>query len=73
MRYVAKIYVMDVMDQVVVSGYVHAAEDLTDEPPDCCEFTWTVPGRGVVNPLRWLEDAIARSIPKPDPATRGSE
>jgi hypothetical protein len=69
MRYVAKIYVMDVMDQLVVSGYVHAADDFQQEPPDMCEFTWQVPGKGVTEPVAWLRDALARAVPRTAAAT----
>jgi hypothetical protein len=54
MRYVAKIHVLDVLDQVVISGYVHAYDDYDGEGPEVHEFTYQVPGRGLTEPLEWL-------------------
>jgi len=54
MRYVAKIHVLDVMDSVVVSGYVHAYEDYDGEGPEVHEFTYEVPGKGITDPTEWL-------------------
>lgn len=54
MRYVAKIHVLDVMDQVVVSGYVYDADGPVQDGEPPLEFTWATPGRGVDEPLAWL-------------------
>ncbi len=54
MRYVAKIHVMDVLDQVVVSGYVFDADPMTDPDHEPTEFVWQAPGRGLDDPISWL-------------------
>lgn len=58
MRYVAKVWVMDVMDQIVISGTVTNADDLTrtDEAP--YEFTYQVRGTGTNDPAAWLLGAL---------------
>lgn len=60
MRYVAKMHVLDVLDQVVVSGYVYDAD--VDGPAGVppLEFTYQVTGKGLDNPLDWLRDAVKR-------------
>ena len=35
MRYIAKIHVLDVMDKVVVSGYVYDADPISDPDTRC--------------------------------------
>lgn len=55
MRYVAKIHVLDVLDQVVVSGYVYDADPITDPDHEPREFTYEVPGRGLDDPITWLQ------------------
>ena len=62
MRYVAKIHVLDVMDQVVVSGYVHEQDAVGGWSPDVLEFSWQVPGVGADNATWWLEDALKRAL-----------
>lgn len=54
MRYTSKIYVMDVLDQVVVSGYVVADPGTGAEPDPPFEFTYTSTGRGIDDPQAWL-------------------
>ena len=65
MRYVAKVYVLDVLDHVIVSGYVRDADahDVPDEDP--FEFTWQVPGEGHSDPRQWLASALTRSVHLP--------
>lgn len=58
MRYVSKIHVLDVMDEIVVSGYVFDADPLTDPDHDVLEFALTVPGRGQDDPVVWLAQAL---------------
>ena len=62
MRYVAKIHVLDVMDQVVVSGYVYDAEGpvADGEPP--LEFTYSAKGVGLSEPLPWLLNSLYRCL-----------
>lgn len=67
MRYTAKIYVMDVMDQIVVSGYVHASDDFRAEPPDMYEFTWQIPGVGLSEEPDWLRDSLTRALEQATP------
>lgn len=55
MRYVAKIHVMDVLDQVVVSGYVYDSDPLTDPDHVPHEFVFQAPGRGIDDPIAWLQ------------------
>ena len=62
MRYVAKIHVLDVMDSVVVSGYVFDADPLTDPDHDVTEFAFTVPGMGVSDPYAWLLNSLYRAL-----------
>ena len=73
MRYVAKIHVLDVMDKVVVSGYVYDADPLTDPDHVCHEFTYETVGRGVDDPVSWLSwhlyDAFQQAL---RPATKHS-
>lgn len=58
MRYVAKIHVLDVLDQIVVSGYVYDADPLTDPDHEPLEFSWQTPGRGVTDPMAWLMTSV---------------
>lgn len=62
MRYVAKIHVLDVLDQVVVSGYVYDADPLTDPDHTPTEFTYSAPGTGVDEPLPWLLNSVYRVL-----------
>lgn len=62
MRYVAKVYVMDVMDDVVVSGYVFDADPLTDPDHTPTEFSFTVPGTGMSDPYAWLLNSLYRGL-----------
>lgn len=54
MRYVAKIWVMDVLDDVVVSGYVYDADPLTDPDHEPTEFSFTSRGKGIDDRLAWM-------------------
>lgn len=58
MRYVAKIHVLDVMDQLIVSGYVRDCEvlDLPEREP--LEFTQQYRGRGESDPGLWLAQPL---------------
>lgn len=62
MRYVAKLHVLDVMDQVVVSGYVLDADVLTNPDHDTTEFAFQQPGTGLSDPHAWLTQALASLI-----------
>ena len=62
MRFVAKIHVLDVMDRVVVSGYVYDADPLTDPDHEPLEFTYDAPGVGVDDKLAWLLNSLYRCL-----------
>jgi len=62
MRYIAKVHVLDVMDQVVVSGYVFDADDISDPDHTVTEFTYQAPGTGVSEPLPWLLNSLYRAL-----------
>lgn len=64
MRYVAKIYVMDVLDEVVVSGYVFDADPLTDPDHTPTEFSFTGAGKGLDDPLKWLHWHVYEALQK---------
>jgi hypothetical protein len=73
MRYVAKIHVLDVMESIVVSGYVHAYEDYDGQGPEVHEFAYEVPGRGLSDPYVWLRVALHEAFQTPlSPAKRGT-
>jgi hypothetical protein len=62
MRYVCKIHVLDVMDRIVISGYVHGYDGLHDEPPTQDEFSYSVPGVGLSDPYEWLTKALYDAV-----------
>ena len=62
MRFVAKVHVMDVMEQVVVSGYVYDADPLSDPDHEPLEFSETVPGVGSDDRMAWLLNALYRAL-----------
>lgn len=72
MRYVAKIHVVDVLDQIVISGYVVDCDDMTDPDHQAVDFTYQVPGVGANDPLEWMTQAVVRALAsaKTQPATR---
>lgn len=76
MRYAAKIHVIDVMDQVVVSGYVYGYNGLKGESPEPVDFSYSVPGMGIDEPMAWLLNAVYRAVvteqrPLPSKGSRG--
>lgn len=62
MRYMAKIHVMDVMDEVVVSGYVYDADPMTDPEHESWDFTYSVKGIGLDDKAAWLLNALYRAL-----------
>jgi hypothetical protein len=58
MRYVGKLHVLDVMDQIVVSGYVFDADPLSNPDHEMSEFSQTLPSYGDCEPDRWLKRAL---------------
>lgn len=72
MRYVAKIHVLDVLDQIVVSGYVYDADGAVRDGEAPLEFTYQSPGRGVSEPVAWLATSLYAAIQQmTNPAARG--
>lgn len=62
MRYVAKVHVLDVMDSVIVSGYVYDADPLTDPDHTTVDFTFEAPGVGLSDPMAWLLNSLYRCL-----------
>lgn len=71
MRYVAKLHVMDVMDQVVVSGYVFDADPLTDPDHTATEFAFQSPSRGIDDPTAWLQWHVYEALMHSKPPVTG--
>lgn len=70
MRYIAKIHILDVMDAVVVSGYVYDADPLTDPDHEVLEFSYQVPGIGLDDPQAWMLNALYRALVSRDTPLR---
>ena len=62
MRYIAKVHVLDVMDEIVISGYVVDADPLTDPDHEAWDFSYQVPSLGLSEPAAWLLNALYRAI-----------
>lgn len=62
MRYVAKIHVLDVLDQVVVSGYIYDADVMSSPEHEPTEFTYSTAGTGISEPLPWLLNSLYRCL-----------
>lgn len=73
MRYVAKIHVMDVLDQVVVSGYVFDADPLTDPDHQPTEFCFQAPGKGLDDPISWLVWHVYEALQAQTSPSRGGQ
>jgi len=58
MRFHTKVYVSDVMDHVVVSGYVLDTDPMTNPDHDVWEFAYDVPSYGLDDPQSWLAVAL---------------
>ncbi len=58
MRYVCKVHVLDVMDEVVVSGYVLDVDTASNPDHDTWEFAYQVPSYGRSDPADWLVSAL---------------
>jgi hypothetical protein len=73
MRYIAKIHVLDVMEKVVVSGYVYDADPLSDPDHEVIEFTYEAQGTGISEPLPWLLNSLYRAlvVQQDSPSGRG--
>ena len=64
MRYIAKIHVLDVMDEVVVSGYVYDADVMENPDHEVLDFSYSVPGLGLEDPIAWVLNALYRAFVK---------
>jgi len=62
MRYVAKVHVLDVLDQIVISGYIYDADPISDPDHSPFEFTYQTPGRGVSDPVAWLATSLYSAV-----------
>ena len=62
MRYVAKIHVLDVLDRIVISGYIHGHGESLGEAPEIHEFSYSVPGVGLSDPYEWLTKALYEAV-----------
>jgi len=62
MRYTAKIHVLDILDEIVVSGYVYDADPLTSPDHEPTEFSFVIPGHGISDPYPWLLNAVYRAL-----------
>jgi hypothetical protein len=72
MRYHAKVYVSDVMDQVVVSGYVMDTDSHTNPDHETYEFSYQAPGVGLDDEHAWLLNSLYRAlVSNQRPATEG--
>lgn len=72
MRYVAKIHVLDVLDQVVVSGYIFDSDGSVRDGEPPLEFTFSCPSIGLSEPLPWLLNSLYRAlVAEQTPPARG--
>jgi hypothetical protein len=62
MRYVAKVYVLDWMDQVIVSGYVFDQDAMTNPDHEKWEFVSQIPGTGLNGEAEWLLNSLYRAL-----------
>lgn len=62
MRYVAKLHVLDVLDHIVVSGYVYDADVMSNVDHESVEFSFDVLSYGHDNPRDWLTGALYSAL-----------
>jgi len=62
MRYVAKIHVLDVMDKIVVSGYVYDAGNDPSADHETTDFAYECLSYGHSEPLEWLTGALYAAL-----------
>jgi hypothetical protein len=58
MRYVAKIHAIDLLTDIVVSGYIHGYDDTGGNEPTSEDFSYSIPGIGLGDPYEWLAKAL---------------
>jgi len=73
MRYVAKVHVLDVMDEICISGYVVDADPMTDPDHEAYEFAYQVPSLGIEDPAAWLLNALYRALVSQKSPPRAAE
>jgi hypothetical protein len=73
MRYIAKIHVLDVLDKVVVSGYVYDADPISAPDHEVIEFTYEAKGVGLDEPLPWLLNSLYRALVETQTSPSGSK
>ncbi len=71
MRYIAKVHVLDVLNQVVVSGYWYDADPESDPDHEPHEFTYQSDGKGIDDGLTWLQWHLYDAFQNARTATRG--
>lgn len=71
MRYVAKIHVIDVLDQVVVSGYVYDADPVSSPDHEATDFSVQSKGKGLDDPQAWLRWHVYDALQKWTNPARG--
>jgi len=62
MRYVAKVHVLDVLDEIVISGYVIDSDPLSNPDGHSWEFAYQVASFGLDDPAEWLLTALGRML-----------
>jgi hypothetical protein len=70
MRYMATIYVSDVMDQVAMTVDLEAWEAQYGPPEPALRATYVFPGVGDSDPAQWLLRALARAAAEMSKAAR---
>lgn len=73
MRYIAKVHVLDIMDNIVISGYVYDADPDESTDHDPAEFSYTVPSLGLSDPHAWLLNALYRAFVQTQTRPSGSK
>lgn len=62
MRYAAEIHVSDIMTEVAVQVRIVSWDGLSSAPEVCCEWTSTIDGYGIDDPVVWLERALQLGV-----------
>lgn len=62
MRYSAQIYVTDLLDEVVVHCVIQEWDGMSRAPFPLTSRTASVLGKGLDDPIEWLNDALNRTL-----------
>lgn len=62
MRYVSKIYILDWLDEIIVSGYVFDQDPLTNPEHEKWEFSAQIKGVGMDGEANWLLNSLYRAL-----------